>query len=75
MRLDAYLLTQQIVGQLLSEDTLWTAVQVHLAVILTVGEALHNLGTFDFVVEQLFSSGIIHSSVVLELLHPIERLE
>ena len=49
--------------------------RVRLAVILFAYEALHDLGTFAFVVSQLFSVGGRHSSAVADILRLVERLE
>ena len=48
---------------------------VCLAIILSVKEALNNLGTFAFVASHFFSAGRRHSSAVAELLRLIERME
>ena len=49
--------------------------RVHLNVIPSTDEALHNLGTLPFAALQLFSVGGRHSSAVAKLLRLIERLE
>ena len=51
------------------------AVRVRLAVIPSVDEAFHDLGTLTFVASHLFSAGGRHSSAVADLLRLIERLE
>ena len=51
------------------------AMSVLLAVILSVDEALHNLGAFFCVTLHLFSAGGRHLSAVAELLPLIKRLK
>ena len=51
------------------------AARLRLSVIQYADEALHNLGTFDFVASHLFYAGGRHLSVVTKLLRLIERLE
>ena len=51
------------------------AARIQLYAILSVEEALHDLGTFAFVASQLFSTGGWHLSAVSELLHLITRME
>ena len=51
------------------------AVRIRLAVIPSVDEAFHDLGTLTFVASHLFSAGGRHSSAVANLLRLIERLE
>ena len=72
---DAYLLAQQFDGCLAPTDSLRTSARVCLADILSVDEALCNLGKFAFVALHLFSTGRRHLSDVTELLCLIERLE
>ena len=72
---DASLFAQQLDGRLSLADSLWIAVRVHLAVILSADEALRDLGTLAFVTLHLFSVGGRHLSAIAELLHLIERLE
>ena len=73
--LDTSLLAQHLYGWLASADSLRTATQVHLLVILYADKALRDLGTFDFVVLHLLSAVRRHESVVAEILHLIEILE
>ena len=72
---DASLLAHQIYGRLASADSLRTDARVRLAAILSVEEALFDLGTFSPVASHLFSAGGRHLSTVTELLRIIERLE
>ena len=72
---DASLLSQQLDGRLVLADSLRTAAQVRMADILSVDEALCDLGTFAFIASYLFSPGGRHSSAVAELLRFITRLE
>ena len=66
---DASLLAQALA------DSLLTATRVRLSAIPSVDEALCELGTFAFVDSHLFSAGRRHSSVVVDLLCLITRLE
>ena len=72
---DSSFLLQQLYGRLSLADSLWMAARVHLAVILSVDEALHNLVTFAFAASHLFSAGRRHPYAVTELLCLIGRLE
>ena len=51
------------------------AVRLHLAVILSADEALHDLSNFAFVVLHLLSTGGRYLSAAAELLHLIGSLE
>ena len=65
---------QHLDNRLALTKFLWTAMRVHMAVILSVDEALRNLGTFDFVALRLFSAGRRYSPDIMELFCLVERL-
>ena len=75
MGLDASLLVQYLDGQSVLLDSLRTSAGVRLMVIMSVYEALHDLGTFAFVALQLFSSGGRYMAAVMDILSLFERLE
>ena len=75
MGLDASLLVQYLDGHSVLLDSLRTAAGVRLMVIMSVYEALHDLGAFAFVVLQLFSSGGRYMAAVMDILSLFERLE
>ena len=51
------------------------AARIRLAVIPSADEALHDLGTFALIASHLFSTGVRHSSAVVELLQPLNEAE
>ena len=57
------------------EDSLRTAVRVCLAAIPYTDEALSDLGTLSFIASHLLSASERHSSVIMELLCLIERMQ
>ena len=72
---DASLLSHQLNRSLDLANSLWTTVRVCLADILSIDEAVRNLGTFTFVALYLFYAGGQHSLAATDLLRLIERLE
>ena len=72
---DASLLAQKLYGRIALADSLRTAARVCLDDILSVDEALRDLGTSSFVALHLFSAGGRHLSAVAALLRLITSLE
>ena len=72
---DTYILVQQIDESLTLEDTIQTSVRVHLEVISTANDDLHDLGTFDCVVLHLFMAYKHHSMAVEGHLCLVDRSE
>ena len=72
---DASLLVQQLDGRLSLKNSLHMAARIHLAIILSADEALHNLGTFAFFALHIFPAFRHHLSAIAKLLCVIERLK
>ena len=71
---DAYLLAQHLDIRLASTDSLRITAQFSLASILSVDEALHDLGTLAFFALHLFSAVGRHTAAVTDILCLIEKL-
>ena len=72
--LDNSLLEHQLDGRTAYVDSLQTAYWVRLAVISSADEAFRNLGTFEFLASQLFSTGGA-TCIIINGAPLIERLE
>ena len=66
---------QHLDNRLYLADSLRTAVRVCLAAIPYMDEALSDLGTLSFLALHLLSASERHSSVIVELLCLIERMQ